>query len=58
MKNIVNCDDVSFADENAFTDTPWFDETMKSNFVRLGDVLLYFKTDLKIIDFNSVNSRA
>lgn len=53
LKCFINCDDLIFADNSAFTSTPWYDEAMERTYVRLGNTLIYYKTESDTLDLLS-----
>lgn len=53
IENIINTDSLEYIDGSVFKSTPWYEETVKSNTVRLGSVLIYHHTDDNILDLTS-----
>lgn len=50
LDEVVNAEDVIFAERSCLDHTPWYSRIKDNGFTRLGDALLYYKTDSDTID--------
>lgn len=53
LETVSDADNVEMIENKAFANTPWYDKNKAYGLVRLGSVLLYYKTDSDTIDLTT-----